>query len=155
MDQLIGKNIIDGIVNGIKSSVSKLASAAMNAAKSALEAAKSFLGIHSPSRVARDVIGKNLIAGVGVGIEDETPKLEKMSKDSMKEVVAGMQESSYTAYPEYRTKGETNPENHEKGNSFIDYDKLADKLTERLDGMKIELDGREVGRFIKEEVIPV
>lgn len=30
------------------------------------------LGIHSPSRVMRDLIGKNIARGVAVGIEDET-----------------------------------------------------------------------------------
>ena len=54
----IGKNIITGITAGITGSVGKLAEAAKNAAKKAFDAAKDFLGIHSPSKLMRDVIGK-------------------------------------------------------------------------------------------------
>lgn len=73
----IGKNIITGITAGITGSVGKLAEAAKNAAKKAFDAAKDFLGIHSPSKLMRDVIGKNMIAGFESGIVAETPNLEK------------------------------------------------------------------------------
>ena len=46
----LGKNIISGIINGLKNAAGNLASAAMDAAKSAFNAAKNFLGIASPSK---------------------------------------------------------------------------------------------------------
>ena len=44
--------------------------AAKSAAKNALNAAKSLLGIHSPSRVFRDEVGKNVALGFAEGIAD-------------------------------------------------------------------------------------
>ena len=69
----LGSNIIRGIVNGIKNGAHAIASAAKSAAKSALDAAKNFLGIHSPSRKFRDIIGKNMALGIGVGFQRNLP----------------------------------------------------------------------------------
>ena len=82
----IGKNIITGITAGITGSVGKLAEAAK-----AFDAAKDFLGIHSPSKLMRDVIGKNMIAGFESGIVAETPNLEKTSAGSAQRAVESMQ----------------------------------------------------------------
>ena len=87
----IGKNIITGIVSGITGAAGKLAEAAKNAAKKAFDAAKDFLGIHSPSKLMRDVIGKNMIAGFESGIVAETPNLEKTSAGSAQRAVESMQ----------------------------------------------------------------
>ena len=54
----VGMNIISGIASGISSAVGSLISAATSVASSALDAIKSKLGIHSPSRVFRDQVGK-------------------------------------------------------------------------------------------------
>lgn len=87
----IGKNIITGIATGITGSIGKVAEAAKNAAKKAFDAAKDFLGIHSPSKLMRDVIGKNMIAGFESGIVSETPNLEKTSAGSAQRAVESMQ----------------------------------------------------------------
>lgn len=90
----IGSNIISGIANGIKNGIGTIVDAAKDAAKSALAAAKSFLGINSPSKVMRDVIGKNMIAGVNAGILEETPELEKTSMQSASKAVESMQDAA-------------------------------------------------------------
>lgn len=64
-----GKNIIMGLVNGIKNAIGSAVSAAKNAAANVVDAAKSALGIHSPSRVFRDEVGKMIPAGLGKGVE--------------------------------------------------------------------------------------
>lgn len=69
----IGSNIISGIANGIAGAVGGLVSAAINAARSAFNAAKSALGIHSPSTLFRDEIGLNMALGMGIGFEDNIP----------------------------------------------------------------------------------
>ena len=69
----IGSNIISGVANGIRNGASQIASAAKNAAKNALDAAKNFLGIHSPSRVFRDQVGRNMALGMAEGYEDYMP----------------------------------------------------------------------------------
>lgn len=67
----IGSNIINGIKNGITNGLGKLKEAAKDAAKKAFEAAKSFLGIKSPSRLFRDKVGKMMAEGMAIGFENE------------------------------------------------------------------------------------
>ena len=69
----VGSNIIDGIKNGISSAAGRIADAAKEAAGKALDAAKDFLGIHSPSTVFRDQIGKYMALGMAEGFEDNIP----------------------------------------------------------------------------------
>lgn len=64
-----GRNIIMGLVNGIKNAIGSAVAAAKNAASSIVKSAKSALGIHSPSRVFRDEVGKMIPAGLGKGVE--------------------------------------------------------------------------------------
>jgi len=72
---VIGKNIVEGIANGISAAASSIADAAKNAAQAALNAAKDFLGIHSPSSVFREQIGRNMGAGIASGIADLAPTI--------------------------------------------------------------------------------
>lgn len=70
----IGRNIIQGIANGLRNAGSAIVNAAKDAAKSALDAAKNFLGIHSPSTVFRDEVGKNMALGMAEGFQDFSPR---------------------------------------------------------------------------------
>lgn len=70
----VGKNVVSGIANGISGGVGAVISAAKRAAKRALSAAKSALGIHSPSRKFRDEVGKQIVAGMALGITKNTKK---------------------------------------------------------------------------------
>lgn len=64
----IGSNIISGIAAGIRNGVGTIISAAQSAAQAALNAAKSFLGIASPSKKFRDEVGKMLTKGMAKGM---------------------------------------------------------------------------------------
>ena len=66
----LGAQIIRGIVNGLLGGLSSVVSAISNVASNAVAAAKSKLGIASPSRVFRDQIGKMVSEGFALGIED-------------------------------------------------------------------------------------
>lgn len=72
----IGANIINGIKNGITSLAGSLADAAASAARSALDAAKSLLGIHSPSK-AFEYLGKMSDEGMALGFEKNAPAMQK------------------------------------------------------------------------------
>lgn len=65
----VGSNICSGIGNGISAGWSWLRSKVSSLAQNLLSAAKSALGIHSPSRLFRDAVGLNIGYGVGEGIE--------------------------------------------------------------------------------------
>lgn len=66
----IGKNIVEGIWNGIKNAKNWIIGKINDFAKGILDGMKSSLGIHSPSRVFRDEIGKYISQGIGVGITE-------------------------------------------------------------------------------------
>lgn len=65
----LGSNLARGIANGISAGVSWIRDAAKRAAKSALDAAKSLLGIRSPSKVAERELGMPTAEGFGRGFE--------------------------------------------------------------------------------------
>lgn len=83
----LGSNIISGIKDGVVNAAKNLASAVADAAKSALDAAKEALGIHSPSRVFRDQVGKQMAAGQLIGyeegMEDNADAFAKASRKSV------------------------------------------------------------------------
>lgn len=76
----IGLAIIEGTVKGIKGGASKIKDAAVDAAKEAWDGVKNFLGINSPSRLFRDSIGRQIPAGMAVGVDDEAPVLVESVK---------------------------------------------------------------------------
>lgn len=77
----VGKNIATGIANGLKNALSQVVDAAKNVVKSALGAVKDFLGIHSPSRVFRDEVGKNIALGIGEGIRANKDYAKKSAEE--------------------------------------------------------------------------
>lgn len=64
----IGRNIINGVVNGVSSVAGNLYNKMRNVASSALSSFKSTLGIHSPSRVFATAAGF-IVAGIVQGID--------------------------------------------------------------------------------------
>ena len=89
----LGKQIIDGIARGITKAVTSLIGAAIDACKSLVDGVKDFFGIHSPSRLMANEIGKYIPEGMAVGITrnlnvlDSAGKQMKMSVlDSIKDI---------------------------------------------------------------------
>ena len=65
----IGTHIVSGIVDGIRSGVGSLATAVTDLGGGAISAAREALGIRSPSRVFADVIGRQIPAGIAMGVD--------------------------------------------------------------------------------------
>lgn len=80
----VGSNLISGFVNGVRSAAHRLISAVTGAVSNAINGAKRLLGIHSPSRVFKD-IGVNTMLGAAIGIENTSKKplqaVESMADD--------------------------------------------------------------------------
>lgn len=72
----LGYNISSGIASGVSGGSYLITSAARSAANAALSSAKSALGIHSPSRVFRDQVGRMIPSGIALGIETATPEAQ-------------------------------------------------------------------------------
>ena len=65
----VGVDVINGIVNGIKSIGNLIADTLTGLAKGAWKSLKDFFGIASPSKLMRDTVGRYLPEGIAVGIE--------------------------------------------------------------------------------------
>ena len=87
----IGKNLLNGIWEGIKNTKDWLLNKIKGFAKTITKGIKSFFGIHSPSRLFRDEIGKNLILGVGVAFEKDDDLIDKQINDFGDDVYKKMQ----------------------------------------------------------------
>lgn len=73
----IGKDIVKGIWNGISSMVGWIAHKVSGFASGIVKNFKKALGIHSPSRVMRDLVGIYIGQGIGVGIIDSLDSVKK------------------------------------------------------------------------------
>lgn len=73
----VGGQLITGLWNGISDKVGWIVGKIQGFGQTVLNAIKGIFGIHSPSRVMRDIIGKNLALGIGVGFTDEIGDVSK------------------------------------------------------------------------------
>lgn len=75
----IGQNIIQGLINGIKSKIGAVVSAAKAIADRVKNTIKSAMDIHSPSRVTKE-LGEHTGQGFANGIKSKTSTVEKSAK---------------------------------------------------------------------------
>lgn len=76
----IGKNIVEGIWNGISGAGQWLWSKISGFCSNIVSSIKDFFGIHSPSKVFNQEIGKYLALGLGEGFDDNLGKVYKQMK---------------------------------------------------------------------------
>ena len=72
----IGRNIIQGLINGISGMAGALASKIKSMANAIPNGMKKLLGIHSPSRVMRDQVGYHVGTGMAAGIDKSQAKVK-------------------------------------------------------------------------------
>lgn len=135
----VGMNIIKGIASGLTGAAGAIVEAAKSAANKALDAAKSALGIHSPSRVFRDQVGKMMALGMGIGFEKNIPI--KSMNVGVQKAVSGLQKSvdlALSARTADKTIGRVKNYPGFDGGKDIDYDRLekiqmraAEKMAKR------------------------
>lgn len=87
----IGSNIIQGLVNGVTGAAGKLIDAVKGAVGDAIEGAKNLLGIHSPSRVFRE-IGQYTMRGAALGVDDDADLLSKSTDNAMRGMISTAQD---------------------------------------------------------------
>ena len=81
-----GKNLVEGLWNGITGAASWLKDKITGFADDIISGFKSAFGIHSPSTLMRDLIGKNLAEGIGVGFTEEIPDVGKEAVKAMQQI---------------------------------------------------------------------
>lgn len=87
----IGSNIIQGLVNGVTGAAGRLIDAVKGAVGNAIEGAKNLLGIHSPSRVFRE-IGQYTMQGAALGVDDDADLLSKSTDNAMRGMISTAQD---------------------------------------------------------------
>lgn len=124
----IGKNIVQGVWNGIQSMASTFMNNVKNFFGSIVQGAKDALGIHSPSREMRDEVGKWIPAGVGVGIERAMPDLERQLQEDMENL--------------------TNVKFTPKVDSTLELANTISSMNQRNIEVQFNVDGREFNRQV-------
>ncbi|MBR5216206.1 MAG: hypothetical protein IKV80_08310 [Bacteroidales bacterium] len=72
-----GKNLVEGLWKGLSGSVSWIKNKIKGWVGDVTSYMKKLFGIASPSKVMRDMIGVNLVKGIGVGFDKEMPALKR------------------------------------------------------------------------------
>ena len=79
----VGKNLIQGLWNGISNAASWLWSKISGFCSGIVDKIKGFFGIHSPSKLFNQEIGKFLALGLGEGFDDNLGKVYKQMKSAV------------------------------------------------------------------------
>lgn len=87
----IGANLLKGLWSGIANTVGWLTNKIKGIANTITNTFKKIFGIHSPSKLFRNEIGKNLILGVGVAFEKDDNLINKQISDFGDDVYKKMQ----------------------------------------------------------------
>jgi phage-related minor tail protein len=85
----IGKDIIKGLINGIKSMANAVVDTAKGIANSIGDSVKDFFGIHSPSRLMLGY-GKNIMQGLSNGISDTAKQAVKAASNAANSVSSAL-----------------------------------------------------------------
>ena len=155
----IGSQIVQGIINGITGSIGKVGSAILGGVKDAIANVKNMLGIHSPSRLFRDQIGRNIGLGLAQGISNSQAAVMA----SMNDMASGVASTRFTT-PDVaagygvKSVGTAVPTSSETSSGEL----LGELLSELralhadmpliMEKLGIEVDGREIGRVIRNAI---
>lgn len=86
----IGKNIVDGIASGIKGAWKSVTSAIGALTDMIPKKIRSLLGIHSPSRVMRDMVGKFIPQGIAVGMTSQDEFISRHAQKLKDQLTSSM-----------------------------------------------------------------
>jgi len=136
----VGRNIVEGLWNGIKNAGNWIREKVGEFARGILEGMKNALGIHSPSKVFADIVGKNIALGIGEGFTDE-----------MKNVSAEMEGAIPTNFDTTTTINGSNASSYGLASEYS-YNRIVEAFQDALSSMKIELDDEEAGKFVRKTV---
>ena len=155
----IGSQIVQGIINGITGSIGQVGSAILGGVKDAIADVKNMLGIHSPSRLFRDQIGRNIGLGLAQGISNSQAAVMA----SMNDMASGVASTGFTT-PDVaagygvKSVGTAVPTSSETSSGEL----LGELLSELralhadmpliMEKLGIEVDGRELGRVIRNAI---
>ena len=134
----LGKDIIDGIILGLKNAGEALWNALKDLAKQAWQLLKDQFKIGSPSKVFADEVGRWIPPGVAVGIEGNMAPLNA--------AIAGMADASIGQFDRLASASPGYGYGYSAG-AVIDYDRLAAAISSRP--IVIEGDTGKIFKIVK------
>ena len=137
----IGSDIVHGIWNGISGAAGWLAGKVRGFASGILDGMKSALGIHSPSRLFRDQVGKYIAQGIGEGFESEMGDVTRQMQDAMPDASAFPIDGAMTSAA-----------HQSAGAGLGGHDGIVDAVVEALGRVHIVLDDEVAGKFVERTV---
>ena len=142
----VGRNIVTGVWNGICNAAGWFRSQVRSFFSGIVDGVKGALGIHSPSRVFAKEVGRWIPPGVGVGIEDSMPNLEKQTDKEMEALADRMQAAVNVETGKItldKNTSQTYKVEQENGQSFVE--SKTEVVIEGETHVHVDLDEKEIG----------
>lgn len=133
----LGMDMINGIMLGVVAATDALINAAVNAVKSAINAAKSWLGIRSPSRRGKEEVGKPFVQGIAGGVDETAGEAVQAARTSAEEMLAAARSA---VHDNQRQTGSAITATGTTAQTALNASWRGESVT------VVELDGREVAR---------
>ena len=134
----IGKNLVEGLWNGITGAGNWLKDKISSFASGVIDGFKSTFGIHSPSTRARDEVGRYIPQGVAVGIEADTDSALKAIDNMNDDIISEMNRAVAVETGSINANASV-----KSNNSMLN----VIKATFNIDG-SVDVDGQKMGRYI-------
>ena len=145
----VGKNLVQGLWNGINNAKNWVLDKIKGFGKSILNGIKGIFGIHSPSTVFRDEIGKNLALGLGEGFEDE---MQDVNKEMQKVLPTDFDLSSNINVSKNMSSDLDTIQRTTDSPSIFDNTSMVEAFKEALEGMAFKVDGEKMGELVIKDV---
>ena len=163
-----GKNLISGLWNGITDKFDWLIEKIKGFASNVTDKIKSFFGIHSPSRVMRDEVGKFLALGIAEGITKNEDTVVKAAEHLGDKTTAAFKRIRASQAVQFRVSDEitTSVRNsdaalarslaisqtaaNKQTQAGIDYKQMGKATAQGIKsaGIAVNIDGRKAGRVL-------
>ena len=161
----IGKWIVEGIWDGINGAYDWIKNKIKGWVGNVMDFIKRLFGIGSPSKLMRDEVGVWLAEGIGVGFTEDMKKVEKEMGDAIPKTfdldvktnvneIGNIASQINEATKAINTGIETslNPTINPNITLEANYQLMARAMKEAMKDMEIELDDRELGKFVEKTV---
>lgn len=150
----IGSQLVKGLWSGINSVKSWILNKIGGFTNSIVKGIKSFFGIHSPSKIMAEEVGKYLPKGLVVGIEDEMPETNRKIAQNARQIISDFQNEVNDTTTRNQGNGIYNPKpTGDGGNSGdIDYTRLGNEVANALSeaNIKVKVNDKDFGRVVRE-----
>lgn len=152
----IGTNLVKGLWNGIGNVKDWILGKIKGFGSSILNGIKSFFGIHSPSKVFADEVGKFMPMGIEVGFANQLPKsfnlIDKQLGTELNDLKGAAMDYSFSKPAS--TVSTSTTYNTYSNDDPIDYERIGNETANAIkkSNLSVSINRRKVGRLVEEEI---